>query len=111
LTDFKQAYDVHFPKITLKANKNKRRINNFLTPELLAARSNKLELHKLSLSSPTPANIDNYKKARNTYNTAFRKQKALYYENRLSNSKSSKKTWTILKEAANLAKNTSKSLK
>jgi len=107
-TDFKQAYDEHFPKITFKANKSKRRINNFLTPELLAARSNKLELHKLALSSPTPANIDNYKKARNTYNTAIRKQKALYYENSLSNSRSSKKTWTILKEAANLAKTTSK---
>ncbi len=46
--------------------------------------------------------------ARNTYNTAIRKQKALYYENSLSNSRSSKKTWTILKEAANLAKTTSK---
>jgi hypothetical protein len=106
--DFKQAYDTHFPKITLKANKNKRRLNNFLTPELLAARSTKLELHKLSLASPTPTNIANYRKARNEYNTAVRRQKVLYYEDSLSNSKCSKKTWTILKEAANLAKNTGK---
>jgi hypothetical protein len=31
-TDFQQDYDVHFPKIAFKANKSKRRINNFLTP-------------------------------------------------------------------------------
>jgi hypothetical protein len=99
---------VHFPKITLKANKNKRRMNNFLTPELLAARSNNFELHKLALSSPTPSNIDNYKIASKAFNTAIRKQKPLYYENSLSNSRSSKKTWTIHKEAANLVKNTSK---
>jgi hypothetical protein len=35
--DFKPIYDSHFPKFTVRANKNKQKICNFLTPELLTA--------------------------------------------------------------------------
>jgi len=74
-TDFKAAYDSHFPKVSLKPNKNKQK-NNFLTPELPAFRRTKLELHKLCVINPTPDNIAKYKKHRNEYNAAIRKQKA-----------------------------------
>jgi sarcosine oxidase/L-pipecolate oxidase len=104
--DFKPIYDSHFPKMTRKPNKNRQKISNFLTPELLAARRTKLELHKIYLASPTPDNKANYTKHRNEYNTAVRKQKAQYYEQSLAASRNSKDTWHILKEAANLNKNT-----
>ena len=104
--DFKPIYDTHFPKITRKTNKNKQKICNFLTPELLAARRTKLELHKLYLATPTPENKATYTQHRNAYNTAVRKQKAQYYEQSLAASRNPKNTWSILKEAANLSKNT-----
>ncbi|MFN9958545.1 MAG: hypothetical protein ACK55I_36080, partial [bacterium] len=100
--DFKPIYDSHFPKFTVRANKNKQKICNFLTPELLTARQTKLQLHKIYTASPTPENTANYKQFRNEYNTAVRTQKAQYYEDSLASSKNAKSTWNILKEAANL---------
>jgi hypothetical protein len=66
-------YDSHFPKFTIRANKNKH------TPELLTARQTKLQLHKLYLTAPTPENRAIYKQLRKEYNTAIRRQKAQYY--------------------------------
>ena len=43
--EFKQAYDTHFLNVTRKNNRNKHKICNFLTQELLRTRSTKLELH------------------------------------------------------------------
>jgi hypothetical protein len=98
---FKTHYDTHFPKHT--ARKHKQKIKNFLSPELIESRQTKLTLHKLSLTEPTPLNISNYKRHRNLYNTAVRQSKAQYFESNLaSHSKDPKKTWKILKEAANL---------
>ncbi len=76
-SDFKRTYDTHFPKVTRKTNKNKHKLCKFLTPELLAARRTKLELHKKYLASPTPENAASYKKQRNEYNSAIRKCKAI----------------------------------
>jgi hypothetical protein len=100
--DFKAKFDTHFPLLTFKAKKSKI-AGNFLTPELLESRKTKLSLYKLSLSNPTPENLANYKAHRNLYNTAVRQAKALYYENSFANfSKNPRKTWQLLKEAANL---------
>jgi len=107
-SDFKRTYDTHFPKVTRKTNKNKHKLCKFLTPELLAARRTKLELHKKYLASPTPENAASYKKQRNEYNSAIRKCKAQYYEQSLAACKNSKSSWNILKEAANLNKNSHK---
>jgi hypothetical protein len=41
-TEFKQAFDTHFPKVTRRNNRNKHKICNFLSQELLQARSTKL---------------------------------------------------------------------
>ena len=101
--DFKAHFDTHFPLLNFKARKKSNRANNFLTPELLKARKTKLALHKLSLSNPTPHNISNYKTHRNLYNTAVRQAKATYYEQSFTDSaKNPRKTWQLLKEAANL---------
>jgi sarcosine oxidase/L-pipecolate oxidase len=105
-SDFKPIYDTHFPKVIIKPNKNKQKICNFLTPELLAARRTKLELHKIYLTTQTPESKDRYIKHRNEYNAAVRKQKAQYYEQSLAASRNSKDTWHILKEAANLSRST-----
>ena len=94
---------MHFPLCTFSSNKNSNRIKNFLTPELLEARKLKLKLHKLSLIDPTASNINNYKKHRNLYNTAVRQSRAAYYESNFAKyRKDPKRTWQILKEAANL---------
>jgi hypothetical protein len=103
-TDFKQAYDTHFPKVTRRTSKNKHKICNFLTQELLQARNTKIELHKKYLANPTTESKAAYTKFRNEYNTAIRKRKAQYYEQSLAASNSSKKAWEILKEAASLNK-------
>jgi hypothetical protein len=101
--DFYQHFNCHFPLCTFSSNKNSSKIKNFLTPELIEARKRKLSLHKLALSDPSPFNIQNYKKHRNSYNTAVRQSKTSYYETNLANSRyNPKKTWQLLKEAANL---------
>ena len=101
--NFKRHFDTHFPICTFKSNKNRNRLKNFLTPELLESRKLKNYLHKLALSNPTPTNTLNYRRHRNLYNTAVRQSKALYYETNLAQSrKDPKRTWQLLKEAANL---------
>jgi hypothetical protein len=89
-TEFKQAYDTHFPKVTRRNNRNMHKICNFLTQELLRARSIKLDLHKKYLATPTPENKHNYTKYRNEYNTAIRKHKAQYFEQALAARKTQK---------------------
>jgi hypothetical protein len=110
-TDFKQAYDTHFPKVTRRSTRNKHKICNFLTQELLQARNTKLELHKKYLATPTPENKHIYTKHRNEYNSAIRKHKAQYFEQALAASKNSKKSWEILKDEPALGKTITKSQK
>ncbi len=46
---FKSLYDEHFPEISVKFNKNKHKINGYMTPELLEMHHMKLYLHKKPL--------------------------------------------------------------
>ncbi len=50
---FSSLYDQHFPKIHMRFNRNKHKINGFMTDELLLARNRKIELHKISLKNKT----------------------------------------------------------
>ncbi len=43
---FSMLYDLHFPLVKLKFNKNKHSKNDFMTPGLLISRLHKIELHK-----------------------------------------------------------------
>jgi hypothetical protein len=100
---FSSLYDLHFPKIHMRFNRNKHKINGFMTDELLLARNRKIELHKISLKNKTLEDTQNYIAQRNHYNTLLRKSKQKYYAENLNlNINNSKRTWQLLKEAANL---------
>jgi len=76
-----------------------------MTEELLTARATKLELQKISIKNKTPEDTLKYIEHRNMYNTMLRQQKQKYYtENLELNIKNPKRSWQILKEAANLNK-------
>jgi hypothetical protein len=106
---FKPLYDEHFPEIQVKFNKNKHKINGFMTQELLDMRSMKLNLQKKAIKTKTQPDLDNFKLCRNNYNTALRLSKQKYYsENLQKNVKNAKRTWDLLKEAANLTSSKSK---
>ena len=76
-----------------------------MTEDLLNARCIKLNLHKLALKLKTQEAQDKYTAYRNYYNTMLRQHKQKYYADNLNlNVKNSKRTWELLKEAANLNK-------
>jgi hypothetical protein len=80
-----------------------------MTNELLEARSNKLKMHKIYLKSRSLIDKENYTLSRNSYNTLLRQSKQKYYSENLNrNIHNSKRTWQLLKEAANLNKTCSK---
>jgi hypothetical protein len=80
---FKSLYDEHFPEISVKFNKNKHKINGYMTPELLEMHNRKLYLHKKALKTKTAQDSDIYKIHRNNYNTALRLSKQKYYAENL----------------------------
>jgi len=72
---------------------------------LLISRNTKIKLGKTAAKSPTVPNIDAFKKFRNLYNTTLRAGKKLYYEKALlANQSNLKKSWQLLKKAANIGK-------
>ena len=75
--------------MSVKFNKNLHPKQPFLTKGLLISRKNKLELHKLSIVSPSDINLKKYKRYRNIYASLLRKSKQMYYEKTL---KANKKT-------------------
>jgi hypothetical protein len=80
-----------------------------MTDELITARNNKLTLYKTYINNRTLTDANNYKMARNQYNTMLRQSKKQYYKNNLAlNIKNPKRTWDLLKEATNLNRSTSK---
>jgi hypothetical protein len=81
---FKHLYDTHCPIKTVKLNKNKHKINDFMTDALITARNNKLTLYKIYINDRTLINETNYKTARNEYSTMLRQSKKQYYENNLA---------------------------
>jgi hypothetical protein len=65
-------------------------------------------LHKIAIKNKTQADLDRYKDYRNHYNTLIRQAKKNYYlENLNRNVKNPKRSWELLKEAANLNKSKS----
>jgi hypothetical protein len=102
---FSALYTEHFPLTNVKFNKNKHRINGYMSNELLDSRSLKLSLQKKSLRTKDPVDIAAYITQRNVYNSMLRKCKQKYYkDNLMKNVKNSKRSWELLKEAANLNK-------
>ena len=104
-TVFSDLYQLHFPVVKTKFNSNIHRINDYMTTGLLVSRKRKLELCKIAAKERTVLATQNYRKYRNLFNTLMRASKKLYFGSNLEfHKKNPKKTWDILKEAANLHK-------
>jgi hypothetical protein len=80
-----------------------------MTNELLEARAIKVKLHKKYISTRSDDDKARYIQHRNAYNSLLRTSKQKYYTDNLNkNTHNPKRTWQLLKEAANLNKNNSK---
>lgn len=106
---FFTIYDNFFPEITIRFNRNIHGIKKWMTQGLLISRNKKNTLMKLSVVSPSPNNLQNFRIYRNLYNKLTRLCKKLYYQDLLEINKSNlKKSWSILNEILN-KKNSKKS--
>jgi hypothetical protein len=100
---FTDLYELNFPLVRSKFNKNIHKQNNFMTNGLLISRKNKIKLQKNVALHKLPNDIIKFNKYRNIYNTLIRASKKLYFEQNLFiNKRNPKKTWELLKEATNL---------
>jgi len=103
---FKVLYDKHLPIQRIKFNVNKHKKDGYMTEELLNSRRTKLNLQKIAIKLKTPEAKIRYTEYRNYYNKLVRQRKQKYYTENLNiNVNNSKRTWELLKEAANLNKN------
>jgi len=113
LTIFEQKFNALsaecFPASITRFNRNKHKINGYMTAALLVSRRTKLKLHKVALMHPTEHNISTYKKYRNAYNRIVRASRKQYFEDSLGQArKNPRKTWEIIKEALNMRAASSK---
>ena len=100
--NFTTLYDLHFPLISKKFNKNFHKIEPWITSGLLTSRRKKIELEKLLFANPSPASTVSFKIFRNTYNKVLRAAKKMYFENQLLlNQSNVKQTWNLIRLAMN----------
>jgi hypothetical protein len=96
---FENLYDLNFPMVTTRTNRNYHKISDFMTQGLVVSRRTKINLLKMQLNHPNQQNIDNYKKYRNLYNKLIRIRKRDHFNEKLQKSqKNPKKTWELLCE-------------
>jgi Reverse transcriptase (RNA-dependent DNA polymerase) len=96
---FKSLYDLHFPMVTKRFNRNFHKINAFMTQGLIVSRRTKINLLKISLNDPSNENKLKYKTYRNLYNKLVRVRKKDFFHERLNKSqRNPKKMWEILNE-------------
>ena len=99
---FSSLYDLHFPLITKKFNKNFHRVEPWITNGLLVSRRQKLLLEKQKFINPSPKSTSEFKLFRNLYNKVLRAAKKLYFEQQLHiNQSNAKQTWNLIKLAMN----------
>ena len=99
---FFELYDLHFPSVTKKFNKNFNKLEKWMTGGLLTSRRTKNSLFKAHLASPSPAFKEKYIKFRNLYNKTVRAMKKAYYDREFEKNKSNlRETWKLLKVAIN----------
>ena len=85
---FHNLYNLHFPLVTTKFNKNHHNIAKWMTKGILVSRNTKIKLAKNCLISPSLETSHKYKLFRNVYNTTIRGAKKLYYERELKKAQS-----------------------
>ena len=99
---FKSLYDLHFPLIRVKPNKNKVPLNPFMSRGLLISRQTKLKLIRKSKVQPTLHNILVARNYRNLYISAIKKAKKIYLANCIKDAgNNSKKIWDTINWAKN----------
>ncbi len=97
---FFSLYNIHFPCITKRINKNTHPINPWMSKGLLVSRQNKISLCTQSIKHPSPNNISKFTQYRNLYSKILRESKKIYFQNKLLEYQSDiKKTWEIIKKA------------
>jgi tRNA nucleotidyltransferase/poly(A) polymerase len=93
---FNNFFDLHFPLQYAKPNRNFSK---------LVSQKNKLRLSILAAHDPSPLNIAAFKQFQNIYNRVVKLAKKLYFEKDLkANHSNLKKTWELMRTAANLPK-------
>jgi len=102
---FSDMYNIHFPQKKTRFNRNKHKLNSFMTEGLLKSRNTKINLCKSAALNRSVEALNLYKNYRNIYNSLVRLSKKMYFEQNFeTHKKNPKKTWDLLKEAANLNK-------
>jgi hypothetical protein len=77
---FNDLYNLHFPLIYKKFNRNVRKVNNYMTAGLLVSRQNKNKIHKIAATNPSTDNVSKYTVYRNMYNKIIRMSKKHYFQ-------------------------------
>ena len=96
---FNGAFNLSFPETELKPNKNKIRVNPWMTSGLLISRKTKEKLFSLKLKNPTNYNIEKFKRFNKLYVSMCRRSRTLYYQERFNLFATDiKKTWTTINE-------------
>ena len=105
---WKLLFDLHFPLVSKKFNRNFHKIHGFMSNGILISRRKKLSLYNEYLSSRDINKFTEYKQYRNVYNSVIRLAKKLYYEKKVNDNKSNvKNLWKTLNQA--IERDTSKS--
>ena len=98
--------------VSKKVNRNKHKVEKWMTKGLIISRNIKNKLRLKSLKFPTLTYIKEYKQYRNLYNCLIRKTKEMHINQELEKSKKkSRKTWAILNEIRKEPKNQTQSVK
>ena len=97
---FQAFYNLNFPEVKKKFNRNYHKINGYMTLGLLTSRRTKLNLLLKSINEPTNENVKAYKNFRNIYTKTLRASRKLYFDvNFQPAKKNPKKTWDLIGEA------------
>jgi hypothetical protein len=108
-TIFNNTFELCFPVVSKRFNKNHNKIHKHMTRGLLISRATKLKLHKLALKHSTAEHLGKYRAYRNIYNHLIKASKKMYFDNSFQNAKSNPKTtWSLLGEALNTTKSVPK---
>jgi Reverse transcriptase (RNA-dependent DNA polymerase) len=92
-------YNINFPLVNVKFNKNFHKISDFMTNGLLTSRRNKIRLLKVYANDRSDQNKITYTNYRNLYNKLVKASKKLHISNKLNeNAKNPKKMWETLNE-------------
>jgi hypothetical protein len=101
LDTFQPLFELRFPLMKRKINRNYNQINDFMTADLLISRRRKNVLYKKQLVSPSPNNVNKYKMYRNVYNSVLRRSKKMYFEESFYKFRTKpKKLWEVLNLAS-----------